>query len=167
MADKKTILKAFSMLRAKYPNYFKDKSTAQIDYLISLWANNFKRTPDERLLSAVNLVIRDSNFFPDVDKVQDKLVRVTWIEDQKKTTYLSRVRTLEEMESATKTDVENWVDVRRFLFPTESCTTKDFKEHLEIARQQVEKAKAELTEDQRRELNIQFIDKGGEEDVEV
>lgn len=154
MATRNTINRAFVIFQQTYPGYFKGKTAEQLETILSVWANNFKHTPDSRFMEAVELVINDLKFFPSIVEMDDKCHRADMIANQKLVTYQARVDHLKELEEATEAQIEHWVDMRRFLFPDESCTTKDFKERIDVARAQVEKAKAELSADQKEALGL-------------
>lgn len=153
MATTEGIKKAFEIMRANYPNFFKEKTRTQIEVLMSQWSNEFRRVDDIKLLRACELVVKDRDFFPNISVMSDKCHRVDLIDAMHKNTYLAAVDHYNEMKNAPQSQIELWVDIRRYCFE-EPCTTADFKEQIEIAGRMVETAKARLTAEQRRELNI-------------
>lgn len=149
MASTETIKKGLRQLHAAFPYFAKDKSPEQLQYITAIWLNGFKKIPDGRFVEAVALVIQSAKFFPDFVEMSDKVHRVELIESQRLVTYFDRLAEYERLKSASPEEVDTWVDMMRFIHPTEAFTTKTFKERVEIARKQVVKAYEGLREDQK------------------
>lgn len=154
MASEKAIKDAFKILITRYPAYFRDKTKDHLDNLVGRWGYHFKDIDDDKFIAAVELTIQTSRFLPEPIEVDEKIKRAEMVQAQRVTTYMERLQHLQELESATPEEIDRWVDFRRVFFEEESCTTKDFKDRIKLAQEELDKARAELSAAQRKELGI-------------
>lgn len=154
MATKQTILKAFEILKVNYPAYFNAREEEQVNILMKEWANAFETVPDGQLLRAVSMITKKSMFFPTINEADEIIKKQGYIELMNLNTYKKKVEMYKEYETATAKDVDEWVDLHRFLHDDRPWTTKDFYEYRATAKQAVEDAKALLTKEQKEELGL-------------
>lgn len=145
MAHSETIIKAFAILRSRYPNYF--RNNADIKTTMSVWQNEFKNVRDDTFLQAINLICASSAYFPNPAEVRDKVQRAEWIVSQRIATYLGRLETYNQYKGATQSQIDTWVDVHRFVDDSKGWTTKDFREMVETFKEQLNESIRALPDD--------------------
>lgn len=76
MVDEKTIKETLTILKVTYPNALKDidKQTALL--MIQVWTNDFKDTPKELFLKAINNIRNKNKFFPSVADIKEEIAKM-------------------------------------------------------------------------------------------
>ena len=66
-----------SVLRAGYPNFYKDLNKADADQIIDLWATMFVEEPVTVVIEAVKTLMVTAKFPPTIADVKEKIYLVT------------------------------------------------------------------------------------------
>lgn len=66
-------LKVLSILKAAYPNSYKNMTTIEANGVINLWTSHLKNVPGDIVCLAINKLIATSKFPPSIAEVIDKL----------------------------------------------------------------------------------------------
>lgn len=76
MVDEKTIKETLTLLKVTYPNSLKDidKQTALL--MIQVWTNDFKDTPKELFLKAINNIRNKNKFFPSIADIKEEIAKM-------------------------------------------------------------------------------------------
>ena len=75
---KKETVQILAILKAAYPNFYKDMSAEEAQGTISVWALQFADLPADIVLMAVNKAIATSKYPPSIAEVKEKLKSVYW-----------------------------------------------------------------------------------------
>lgn len=75
---KKETLQILAILKAAYPNTFKDQSEEEAVGTVSVWFTQFADTPAEIVMMAVHKLIATNKFPPTVAEVKGKLSSMYW-----------------------------------------------------------------------------------------
>lgn len=71
-------VKILAIIRAAYPNAYKDMARDEASGVISVWAMQFAHVPLDIMLMIINKVISTSKFPPTVSEVREKLRDMQW-----------------------------------------------------------------------------------------
>lgn len=67
-----------SILKAAYPNSYKNMSKDEANATVTVWAVQFADTPTEVVMIAVNKLIATSPFPPAISEIKDKIKGLYW-----------------------------------------------------------------------------------------
>ena len=71
-------IKVLSILKAAYPNSYKNMSKDEANATITVWAVQFAEIPAEIVMIAVNKLIATSTFPPAISEIKDKIKSLYW-----------------------------------------------------------------------------------------
>lgn len=77
MTDKEAI-QVLAVLKAAYPNSYKNMTTAEAAGTVNVWAIQFANVPVEVVIIAVNKLIATSTFPPAISEVKKKIGSIYW-----------------------------------------------------------------------------------------
>ena len=77
MTDKEAI-QVLAVLKAAYPNSYKNMTTAEAAGTVNVWAIQFANVPVEVVIIAVNKLIATSTFPPAISEVKQKIGSIYW-----------------------------------------------------------------------------------------
>ena len=75
---KKETAQILAILKAAYPNFYKDMTTEEAQGTISVWALQFADLPADIVLMALNKAISTSKFPPTIAEIKDKMKALYW-----------------------------------------------------------------------------------------
>ena len=75
---KKETLQILAILKAAYPNTFKDQSEEEASGTVGIWFSQFADTPAEIVMMAVHKLIAMNKFPPTIAEVKSKLGSMHW-----------------------------------------------------------------------------------------
>lgn len=75
---KKETAQILAILKAAYPNFYKDMSAEEAQGTISVWALQFADLPADIVLMALNKAISTSKFPPTIAEIKDKMKSIYW-----------------------------------------------------------------------------------------
>lgn len=75
---KKETVQILAILKAAYPNFYKDMSAEEAQGTISVWALQFADLPADIVLMALNKAISTSKFPPSIAEIKDKMSSLYW-----------------------------------------------------------------------------------------
>jgi len=71
-------IKVLAILKAAYPNSYKNMSKEEANGTVSVWAMQFATYPPELVMIAINKLISSSPFPPAICEVKDKIGGMYW-----------------------------------------------------------------------------------------
>lgn len=71
-------IKVLAILKAAYPNSYKNMTREEAQGTVSVWAMQFAAFPVEVVLLAINKIIASSTFPPTISEVKDKMRGMYW-----------------------------------------------------------------------------------------
>lgn len=71
-------IKVLSILKAAYPNSYKNMSKDEANATITVWAVQFADIPAEVVMIAINKMIATSPFPPAISEIKDKIKGLYW-----------------------------------------------------------------------------------------
>ena len=71
-------IKVLSILKAAYPNSYKNMSKDEANATVTVWAVQFAEIPAEIVMIAVNKLIATSTFPPAISEIKDKIKGLRW-----------------------------------------------------------------------------------------
>lgn len=71
-------IKVLAILKAAYPNSYKNMTREEAQGTVSVWAMQFAAFPVEVVLLAVNKIISSSTFPPAISEVKEKMRGMYW-----------------------------------------------------------------------------------------
>ena len=71
-------IKLLSILKAAYPNFYKDMSRDTANGTINIWASQFAKYPASVVMIAVNKLISLNTFPPSINEVKEKIRSLYW-----------------------------------------------------------------------------------------
>ncbi|MBO5909360.1 MAG: hypothetical protein J6Q67_06270 [Clostridia bacterium] len=71
-------IKQLSILKAAYPNFYKDMSRDTANGTINIWASQFAKYPANVVMIAVNKLISLNTFPPSINEVKEKIRGLYW-----------------------------------------------------------------------------------------
>lgn len=75
---KKETVQILAILKAAYPNFYKDMSAEEAQGTISVWALQFADLPADIVLMALNKAISTSKYPPTIAEIKDKMKSIYW-----------------------------------------------------------------------------------------
>lgn len=75
---KKEAAQILAILKAAYPNFYKDMTAEEAQGTVSVWSMQFANTPAEILLMALNKAISVNKFPPSIAEVKEKFSSIHW-----------------------------------------------------------------------------------------
>lgn len=75
---KKEATQILAMLKAAYPNFYKDMGADEAQGTISIWAMQFADLPAEVVLMALNKHISVGKFPPTIAEIKEKITAIYW-----------------------------------------------------------------------------------------
>lgn len=79
--DKIETTKILAVLKATYPNFYKDMSKQEINDTINIWSEMFKEEPYELITIVIKEVIATSEYPPTIATIKKKLYELTHINE--------------------------------------------------------------------------------------
>lgn len=76
--NKKEATQILAILKAAYPNFYKDMKPEEAQGTVSVWQMQFSDYPAEILLMALNKAISVSKFPPSIAEVKEKFSSIHW-----------------------------------------------------------------------------------------
>lgn len=76
--NKKESAQILAILKASYPNFYKNLTAEDAQGTISVWSMQFADMPAEIVLMALNKVISTSQFPPTIAEVKKKITAIHW-----------------------------------------------------------------------------------------
>lgn len=76
--NKKETVQILAILKAAYPNFYKDMTAEEAQGTISVWALQFADLPADIVLMALNKAISTSKFPPTIAEIKDKMKALYW-----------------------------------------------------------------------------------------
>ena len=76
--NKKETVQILAILKAAYPNFYKDMTTEEAQGTISVWALQFADMPADIVLMALNKAISTSKFPPTIAEIKEKMKSIYW-----------------------------------------------------------------------------------------
>jgi hypothetical protein len=71
-------IKVLAILKAAYPNSYKNMTREEAQGTVSVWAMQFAAFPVEVVLLAINKIIASSTFPPTISEVKEKMRGMYW-----------------------------------------------------------------------------------------
>lgn len=71
-------IKVLSILKAAYPNSYKNMTKDEANATVTVWAVQFSEIPAEIVMIAVNKLIATSTFPPAISEIKDKIKGLYW-----------------------------------------------------------------------------------------
>lgn len=75
---KKEAVQLLAILKAAYPNFYKDMSAEEAQGTVSVWSMQFEELPAEIVLIALNKHIATNKFPPSIAEIKEKLTAIHW-----------------------------------------------------------------------------------------
>ena len=75
---KKEAVQILAVLKAAYPNFYKDMTAAEAQGTVSVWSMQFADISAEIVLMALNKVISTSKYPPTIAEVKEKFSGIHW-----------------------------------------------------------------------------------------
>ena len=75
---KKEATQILAMLKAAYPNFYKDMGADEAQGTISVWTMQFASLPAEVVLMALNKHISTGKFPPTIAEIKEKITAIYW-----------------------------------------------------------------------------------------
>ena len=75
---KKEATQILAMLKAAYPNFYKDMGAEEAQGTISVWTMQFADLPAEVVLMALNKHISTGKFPPTIAEIKEKITAIYW-----------------------------------------------------------------------------------------
>ena len=75
---KKEAVQVVAILKAAYPNYYKDIGAEEAQGTISVWAMQFAELAAEIVLMALNKHISTNKFPPTIAEIKEKITAIYW-----------------------------------------------------------------------------------------
>ena len=75
---KKEAIQVLAILKAAYPNYYKDISAEEAQGTISVWSMQFSELSAEIVLMALNKHISTNKFPPTIAEIKEKITAIYW-----------------------------------------------------------------------------------------
>lgn len=76
--NKKESAQVLAILKASYPNFYKNFTAEEAQGTITVWSMQFADMPAEIVLMALNKVISTSQFPPTIAEVKKKITAIHW-----------------------------------------------------------------------------------------
>ena len=76
MIDKKTIIETITLLKITYPSSLKDLGKEELTLMIDVWLKDFKDTPKELFLKAINNIRNKNKFFPSIADIKEEIAKM-------------------------------------------------------------------------------------------
>ena len=76
--NKKETVQILAILKAAYPNFYKDMSAEEAQGTISVWALQFADMPADIVLMALNKAISTSKYPPSIAEIKEKMKSIYW-----------------------------------------------------------------------------------------
>ena len=76
--NRKETAQLLAILKAAYPNHYRDMSAEDAQGTVSVWSMQFADMPAEIVLMALNKVISTSKYPPTVAEVKEKFSSIHW-----------------------------------------------------------------------------------------
>lgn len=101
-------IKVLAILKAAYPNSYKNMSKEEANGTVSVWAMQFATYPAELVMIAINKLISSSPFPPAISEVKDKIGGMYWevwsllngepaLAEEQRAMYWRMMQTIEEI----------------------------------------------------------------------
>jgi hypothetical protein len=75
MINKKDIVDAITLLKFSFPGALKDISESDIQVMVEIWYEDFKNTPKEDFINAINGIRYTSKYFPSIADIKERLAK--------------------------------------------------------------------------------------------
>ena len=76
--NKKEALQVLAILSASYPKYYRNITNEETQGIVSVWALQFASTPADIVLMALNKVVSESEYPPNIATVKKKIESIHW-----------------------------------------------------------------------------------------
>ena len=76
--NRKEALQVLAILKASYPNHYRNLTQEDATGIVSVWALQFANVPADIVLMALNKAIDNCNYPPSIAEVKKKLESVHW-----------------------------------------------------------------------------------------
>lgn len=75
MINKKDIADAITLFKFSFPGALKDLKESDLQVMVEIWYEDFKNTPKEDFINAINEIRYTNKYFPSVADIKEKLAK--------------------------------------------------------------------------------------------